>query len=67
MFSRRIRAAGSLEVICIAPAAPLGTLTESVRWNRGKVERWAAQGARDARRAIQSAAAGRDFLRCVLQ
>lgn len=66
-FGRRIPPPVSLEVIRIEPAAPLGTLTESVRWNRKAVERWVEQGARDARRAIRSAAVSRDFQRCVLQ
>lgn len=66
-FSRRKPRPGSLEVIRIEPKASLGTLTESVRWNRDTVRRWIEQGAEDARGVIQSAAAGRDFTPCVLQ
>jgi len=66
-FSRRRPRPGSLEVILIEPAGSLGTLTESVCWNRETVQRWIEQGAEDARRVLGSAAPGRDFLSCVLQ
>ena len=66
-FSRRKARPGSLEVILIEPAASLGTLNESVRWNRDTVNRWIEQGAADARRVLGSAAPGRDFRSCVLQ
>jgi NTE family protein len=58
---------GPLEVILIQPASSLGTLTEAVRWTRESSQRWIEQGAEDARRVIQSAPAGRDFITCVLQ
>jgi NTE family protein len=65
-LSPRISPPGSLEVILIQPAGSLGTLTESIRWNRDTIQRWIDQGAEDARRVI-SASAGRDFTPCVLQ
>ena len=55
------------EVILIKPAAPLGTLRESTRWNRDNIRRWVERGAEDARRVMRSADAGRDFMPCVLQ
>jgi len=66
-FTPRIEPHGSLEVIRIQPAGSLGTLTESLRWNRDTIQRWIEQGGEDARRAIQSSPAGRDFVPCVLQ
>ena len=65
-FSRTAPVRGTLEVITIAPAAPLGTLVESVRWNRGKIQRWIEQGAEDARRVMPELAR-RDFGPRVLQ
>jgi NTE family protein len=66
-FSPRISPPGSLEVILIQPASSLGTLKESVRWNRENIQCWIEQGAEDARRIIQSVPAGPDFIPCVLQ
>jgi len=66
-FSPRIASFSPLEVILIRPGGSLGTLTESVRWNRDTIQRWIEQGAEDAQRVIQSASAGRDFMPCVLQ
>lgn len=66
-FSPRLPSPGSLEVVLIQPAGSLGTLTESIRWNPDTTQRWIEQGAEDARRVIQSAPAGRDFVDCVLQ
>ena len=66
-LSPRIPPPASLEVMLIRPAGSLGTLTESLRWNRDTIQRWIDQGAEDARRVIQSAPAGRDFTPCVLQ
>jgi predicted acylesterase/phospholipase RssA len=58
---------GALEVITIVPAAPLGTLAESVRWNRETILRWIEQGAGDARRALAVGLFGRDSAPRVLQ
>jgi NTE family protein len=66
-FSPRLPPPGSLEVILVQPPGSLGTLTESIRWNRDTTQRWIEQGSQDARRVIQSAPAGRDFTPCVLQ
>jgi NTE family protein len=67
LFSPRIPPPDSPEVIVIQPAGSLGTVAESVRWNRDTSQRWIEQGAEDARRVIQSAPSGRDFMTCVLQ
>jgi len=66
-ISPKAPAPGALQVISIAPAGPLGTLSESVRWERRAIERWIAQGAEDARRVIASGLTGRDFPQRVLQ
>src|SRR5579864_2428289 len=66
-FSPRIPPPGSLEVILIQPAASLGTLKESVHWNRDNTQRWIEHGAEDACRVIQSVPTGPDFIPCVLQ
>jgi NTE family protein len=39
----------------IQPTKPLGPLKDGVVWSRTKIERWIAQGAEDARRALSSA------------
>jgi hypothetical protein len=49
------------------PAAPLGTLAESVRWNRDTILRWIEQGAGDARQALAAGVLGRDPAQRVLQ
>jgi NTE family protein len=56
-----------LEVVTIAPPGPLGTLGESLRWNRDTVSRWIERGAEDARRAMAGRLSGRDPARHVLQ
>ena len=48
------RPSAELEVIRIEPSAKLGTLRDAARWSRGKIERWIAQGERDANRALAS-------------
>lgn len=58
---------GVLEVVTIAPSAPLGSLTESVRWNRDAVLRSIDRGADDARRVMAEWQAGRDPAEPVLQ
>lgn len=40
--------ATSLRVDTVAPAAPLGTLEEAVRWKAHNIARWIERGARDA-------------------
>lgn len=57
---------GDLEVITIAPPAALGSVSESVRWNREHVRRWMERGAEDARRVIPQLS-GRDSRTPVLQ
>jgi predicted acylesterase/phospholipase RssA len=57
----------ALDVVTIAPSAPLGTLWESVRWTRDAVLRWIERGAEDARHAISELQAGRDPAQPVLQ
>lgn len=66
-FTPRISPPGSLEVILIRPAGSLGTLKESVLWNRKNMQRWIEHGAEDARRVIESVPSGPDFIHCVLQ
>lgn len=58
---------GDLEVVTIAPPAPLGSLWESVRWDRDTVLRWIERGAEDARRAMAERQSGRDPAQPVLQ
>jgi NTE family protein len=59
--------AGQLDLVTIMPAAPLGTLAESVRWNRDTILRWIEQGAGDARQALAAGVLGRDPAQRVLQ
>ena len=56
-----------LEVVTIAPFAPLGTLWESVRWTRDPVLRSIERGAEDARRAMKELQSGRGPAQPVLQ
>ncbi len=65
--SPRAPSAGSLEVITIAPAGGLGTVSEAWLWKRDTVLRWIEQGAADARRAMAADVAGRDSAQRVLQ
>jgi hypothetical protein len=58
---------GALDVITIVPVAPLGTLAQSVSWNRDTILRWIEQGAGDARRALAVGLFGRDSAPRVLQ
>jgi NTE family protein len=58
---------GKLEVVTIMPSAPLGSLTESARWDRDAVLRWIERGAEDTRRAMAERQSGRDPARPVLQ
>jgi hypothetical protein len=58
---------GELEVVTIAPSTPLGSLMESVRWDRDAVLRSIERGAMDARRAMVELQSGRDPARPVLQ
>ena len=41
-----------IEVREIRPERPLGSVRDSIRWNRGNIERWLDQGAADALRAV---------------
>ena len=66
-LSPRVPDPGELDVVTIAPAAPLGSLTESVRWDRDAVLRWIERGAEDARRAMMEGQSGRDPAQPVLQ
>jgi hypothetical protein len=65
-ISPRSPARGDLEVITIAPSASLGSVSESVRWNRENVRRWMERGAEDARRVIPQLSV-RDWRAPVLQ
>ena len=58
---------GALDVITIVPAAPLGTLAQSVRWNRDAGLSWIEQGADDARQALAAGVPGRGSAPRVLQ
>ena len=58
---------GTLEVVTVAPSAPLGSLRESVRWNRDAVLRSIGRGAADARQALSEMQSGRDPAEPVLQ
>lgn len=40
---------GTMEVATIAPSEPLGSLADSTRWERSRIERWIELGAKDAR------------------
>ena len=41
-----------IEVQEIRPGQRLGSVRDTIRWNRGNMERWLDQGAEDARRAV---------------
>jgi predicted acylesterase/phospholipase RssA len=56
-----------LEVVSIAPAGGLGTLSKAWRWNRDTVLRWIERGAADARRAMAADLPSRDSAQRVLQ
>ena len=58
---------GDLDVVTIAPSAPLGSLQESVCWDRDVVLRSIERGAADARRVMTERQAGRDPAEPVLQ
>jgi len=66
-ISPRLPEQGDLEVVTIAPYSPLGSLMESVRWDRDAVLRSIERGADDARRALVELQSGRDPARPVLQ
>jgi NTE family protein len=55
-----------LDVITIAPPDSLGSVSESVRWNRDNIRRWMERGAEDARRVIPQLSS-RDWRAPVLQ
>jgi NTE family protein len=65
-ISPKAPARGDVEVITISPKSPLGTVSESVRWNRENVQRWMERGAEDARLVIPQLS-GRDWGAPVLQ
>lgn len=58
---------GALEVIHIVPDGALGSLSESVRWNRDTILRWIERGAEDARRVMAAGLISRDSAESVLQ
>ena len=58
---------GALDLVTIAPPASLGSLKESVRWDRDAVLRSIERGAEDARRAMAEQQSGRDPAQPVLQ
>jgi predicted acylesterase/phospholipase RssA len=66
-ISPRVQGPGGLDVVTIAPSTPLGSLTESVRWDRDTVLRWIERGANDARRVAAEWQSGRDPAQRVLQ
>jgi NTE family protein len=49
------------EVSLIEPRTPLGSLRDAVRWSRANVERWIAQGERDANRMLTSTTLARQL------
>jgi NTE family protein len=51
---RQRTAPSSLEVIRIEPSWRLGSLRDAVRWTAGNIERWIAQGERDAKCIVSS-------------
>jgi NTE family protein len=53
-LSREKKSAGGIDVSVLAPERPLGTISESTRWNRETLQRWIEAGADDAQRAISS-------------
>jgi predicted acylesterase/phospholipase RssA len=66
-ISPRAPDAGDMEVLTIAPHTPLGSLWESMRWDRDAARRWIERGAEDARRAVAEQKSGRDPAQAVLQ
>ena len=66
-ISPKVPDPGILDVVTIAPSAPLGSLRESVRWDRDAVLRWIERGAEDTRRAMAERQSGRDPAQPVLQ
>lgn len=66
-ISPRTPEPGELEVVTIAPSAPLGSLWESVRWERTAVLRSIERGAEDARRALKELQSRRGPAQPVLQ
>ncbi len=66
-ISPKVPDPGVLDVVTIAPSAPLGSLRESVRWDRDAVLRWIERGAEDTRRAMAERQSGRDPAQPVLQ
>jgi NTE family protein len=59
--------AGNLDVVHIAPAGGLGTVSDAIFWNRDTILRMVERGAADARRALASDLASRDSSERVLQ
>ena len=45
---------GKMQVDCLEPSEPLGSLGDALRWNRNNIERWLALGERDANRWVSS-------------
>lgn len=48
------RADSSMEVVRLEPSRRLGSLRDAVRWNPAHIERWIAQGERDAKLVASS-------------
>jgi NTE family protein len=48
------KASPAMEVVHIEPSRPLGSLYDAVVWNARNIERWIAQGERDALQALSS-------------
>jgi NTE family protein len=48
------RAGASLEVIRVEPSNRLGSLRDALRWDAANIERWIAQGERDAKSVASS-------------
>ena len=52
--TRAPKASGKLAVVRLEPSAPLGSLKAALVWSRSNIERWIAQGERDAKLAATS-------------
>jgi hypothetical protein len=42
-----------IEVLCICPRAPLGSIRDSLTWNAANVRRWIQQGEDDAAASVK--------------
>ena len=60
-FSRERKAAPNLSLTLVSPAKPLGSLSESVIWNRDAIERFIRKGEEDASNVVL---AGTVFASC---